>query len=105
MKIVVILGIIFVLWEGLITHYLPKHSNEQYEKAAEKWSTGLPYALIGIMDLVSGIGLVVVCIASFFVMSILNAIIFCVAIGIVILFNPSARRSSREYSRALRGKK
>jgi pilus assembly protein TadC len=105
MKLVIILGIIFVLWEGLITHYLPKHSKEQYEKAAEKWSTGLPYALIGIMDFVSGIGLVAVCIASFFVMPIIDAVIFCVIIGIIILFNPSARRSSREYSRALRGKK
>ncbi len=102
MKIVLVLGIIFALWQGLITHLLPPHSQEHYEKAAEKWSTGAIPALIGLMDMVSMIGLVIVCIASFFVMAIVQAIIFCAVIGLVILFNPSARKSSKEYKQALK---
>jgi len=105
MKLVIILGIIFTLWEGFITHLFRVHSREHYQKASEKWSTGLPLALIGFMDMISMFGLIVVAVVSFFVMTIVQALIFCVVIGLVLLFNPSARKSSKAYGQALKGKK
>ncbi len=41
MNVIIILGIIFTLWEGVITHLFPAHSQEYYQQAAQKWSTGI----------------------------------------------------------------
>ncbi len=105
MKLVIILGVIFVLWEGFITHLFPAHSREHYEKAAQKWSTGLPLALIGWMDMLSMFGLAVVCIASFFVMSVIQALIFCGVIIIILLFNPAVLKSRKQYTNTLKAAK
>lgn len=85
MNIVLVLGIIFTLWEGVITHLFPSRSREYYQKASENWSTGIAPALIGLMDMVSLIGLFVVGVSSFFVMSALHAVIFCVGMFIIVI--------------------
>lgn len=85
MKAIIVLGIIFTVWEGIITHLFPTHSQEYYRKAAEKWSTGLKPALIGWMDMISLFGLFAVGILSFFFMSVVQAVIFCIAMFVVVM--------------------
>lgn len=100
MKVVIILAVIFIIWE-YISKRLPVHSQEEYEKAAEKWSTGLPLAIIGVLDMVSSFGLFVLAIASFFVMPVYKAGIFCLVLFALwmlggVKFARAMRRAQKE---------
>lgn len=101
MRAIIILGLIFTAWEGILTHFFPARSQDYYQKAAQKWSTGIGPALIGWMDMLSIVGLIVVGILSFFFLPIIQAIMFCAAMFAVIMIGGAV--SGKVVSRRLKG--
>jgi hypothetical protein len=95
-------GGVIVAWQ-LLTRLLPVHTHDEYAKAAEKWSTGLPLALIGIMDMIAFFGSFLVCIASFFVLGILRALAFCGVVVLVLVVVPGMKYG-RQINRAMQKK-
>ena len=99
---ILVLGGASMAWL-LLTRLFPVHTHEEYAKAAEKWSTGLPLALIGIMDMFALFGLFLVCIASFFVLGVLRALAFCGVVLLVLVVVPGMKYR-RQLNKAMQKK-
>jgi hypothetical protein len=87
----------------LLTQLFPVHTQQAYARAAEKWSTGLPLAHIGVMDMIGLFGSILVCLASFFILGIVRGLVFSVVV-ILLLIVPGAMYG-RQLSKALQRKR
>jgi hypothetical protein len=102
MKFVIIFAAIFIIWQA-ISKRLPVRSQSEYVKAAEKWSTGLPLAIIGVLDMISLFGLLILVVVSFFAMPAYKAGIFCVVL--LALWMLQGVKGARAMRRAMKGSK